>query len=183
MPVTTVAIDRKTGLSHMIVIICMKMYDFALFIIVCSLKNVNSFFYFIETITGRYINHWIAKQDSLFTESPPFLLDIIFISRKHSLLSSIYFTGQSQMLISGRMYAWDCPCTRVCTWTPKSEEWIKVKKKLAQHSCRWVYTLNVWKVRHTSRIESWLGCMLGALPVVLCTKKLLSVRLNWRMKN
>ena len=27
------------------------------------------------------------------------------------------------------------------------------------------------KVRHISRIESWLGCMQEALHVVLCTKK------------
>ena len=106
--VTTGASDPKAGLSHMIVIICMPMYYFTLFIIVDGLKKLNSiffFFFFIETITGRYIIYRIAKQDSLFTKSPPFLLDIIFISRKHSLLSSIYFTGQSQMLISGRMYA------------------------------------------------------------------------------
>ena len=31
-----------------------------------------------------------SHADSLFTKSPPFLRDIIFISRKHSLLFSIY---------------------------------------------------------------------------------------------
>ena len=41
------------------------------------------------------------------------------------------------------------------------------------------------KARHNSRIESWLGCMLGALRVVLhvCTKKLHFVSWNWRMEN
>ena len=44
-----------TLLSHMIVIICMSMYYFALFTIVGGLKNVNSFFFFIETITFSMI--------------------------------------------------------------------------------------------------------------------------------
>ena len=59
--------------------------------------------------TGRYIIYRIVNcaslalrnggylvkmgpVDSLFTKSPPFLRDIIFISRKHSLLFSIYYT-------------------------------------------------------------------------------------------
>ena len=33
----------------------------------------------------------MGPADSLFTESPPFLRDIMFMSRKHSLLSSIYY--------------------------------------------------------------------------------------------
>ena len=39
------------------------------------------------------------------------------------------------------------------------------------------------KVRHDSRIESRLGCMYGALRVVLCTKKLHFVCYKWRSEN
>ena len=37
------------------------------------------------------------------------------------------------------------------------------------------------KVRHNSRIESWLGSMLAALRILLCTKKLHFASRNWRM--
>ena len=65
------------------------------------------FFFFIESIAGRLYNIQNSKlcfrdmkimslrnggdfpADSLFTKSPPFLRDIIFISRKHRLLFSI----------------------------------------------------------------------------------------------
>ena len=43
-------------------------------------------FFFIKNITRRLYN---IPADSLFTESPPFLRDIIFISWKHSLLFSM----------------------------------------------------------------------------------------------
>ena len=65
------------------------------------------FFFFIENIAGRLYNIQNSKlcvrdmkimslrnggdfpADSLFTESPPFLRDIIIILRKHSFLFSI----------------------------------------------------------------------------------------------
>ena len=44
-------------------------------------------------------------------------------------------------------------------------------------------TVSFRKVRHNSRIESWLGCILGTLRVVLCTKMLHFVSRNWCMEN
>ena len=39
------------------------------------------------------------------------------------------------------------------------------------------------KAHHNSRIKSCLGCMLGALRIVLCTKKLHFVRWKRRCEN
>ena len=64
---------------------------------------ISSSIFFSENITRKLYNIQNSKLyfrdmkimslrnggDSLFTESPPFLRDIIFISRKHSLLFSI----------------------------------------------------------------------------------------------
>ena len=61
---TMVANDRKTGLGHLIVIICMLIYYYALhvFIIVDVFKNVIFLaFSFIENATGMYKIYKIVK--------------------------------------------------------------------------------------------------------------------------
>ena len=42
---------------------------------------------------------------------------------------------------------------------------------------------SIGKVRHNLRIESSLGCTLGVIGVVLCTKKLHFVSRIWRTEN
>ena len=61
MRVITGASVLKTGLSHMIVIICMSLYYHRQWF-----KNVNSFFMFVETINVRYIIYRIANCVSLY---------------------------------------------------------------------------------------------------------------------
>ena len=59
MRITTGVSGLKARLSHMIVIICMHYLESPV------VKNVNSFFLFIETITGRYLVYRIVKCVSL----------------------------------------------------------------------------------------------------------------------
>ena len=60
----TGACDIKAGLSHMVVIICMSMYLYALFYHCGSYKNVIFFFFFfIKNITGRYIIYRIVVME------------------------------------------------------------------------------------------------------------------------
>ena len=55
--------------------------------------------------------------------------------------------------------------------------------KLASCKMYILYLVSFGKVRHNSRIESWLRSTIGTLRVVLCTKKLHFVSRNWRMEN
>ena len=62
-PAFTGASDMKAGLSHMIVIICMSMYYYALVRSWILQKCDFSSFSFIKNITGRYIIYKIVVME------------------------------------------------------------------------------------------------------------------------